>query len=48
MLDHWSPMAEVKEESDARSRRVREIAVRNDSGSAIVPVCAIEMMNRRG
>lgn len=48
MLDHFFPMAEVREELDARSRRVREIAVRNDSGSGIVPVCAIKMINRRG
>lgn len=37
MLDHSSPIAEVKEELDARSRRVREIELRKVAGSEMLP-----------
>lgn len=38
MLDHSSPMAEVSDELEARSRRVREIELRKAVGSDMVPV----------
>lgn len=38
MLDHSSPMADVSDELDARSRRVREIELRNVAASVIVAV----------
>lgn len=42
MLLHSSPIAEVREEFAARSRRVREIEVRKVAGSAMVP-CGLGM-----
>lgn len=33
MLDHCSPMADVSDEFEARSRRGREMELRNEAGS---------------
>lgn len=47
MLDHSSPMADVRDELEARSRRGREIEVRNVAGSEMVPATRIFAMKPR-
>lgn len=37
MLDHVSPIAEAREEFAARSRRGREMELRNVAGSEMLP-----------